>query len=156
MRTALLLLVLIAANAATSTPKADPPDACKMLTLEDVTAVLGQGFSAGTAGQASAGSTCTYQKDRLNFVTISITPAKGGDAKAVLFKRRDDFERHNKGVLEVPAVCSDAFVVATSATSALMLTAKGEFNTELQVVVDGRADTASSQKLARTVCGRLP
>jgi hypothetical protein len=127
-----------------------------MLTLEDVTAALGQGFTAGTAGTANQGTTCTYQKDRFTFVTIAILPPKGGDTKAFMVKRREDFERHNKGVLEVPAVCSDAFVVATSATSATLVTAKGEWTSELQVVVDGRADTASAQRLARGVCARLP
>jgi hypothetical protein len=158
MRLPLLVLLLMATN--TRGPgSSDPPDACKMLTIEDVTAALGPGYTPGpddTHIQTATMSGCQYRKDRLNFVQVSITPAEGGDSKAVLRKRRETFERKNRGVIEVPAVCSDAFVVALSSTTAKVMTAKGEWNTELEVLVDGKGDTSTGQTLARAICSRLP
>ena len=144
-----LLVVLLAAPAAAS---GQAPDPCKLLTQEDVTAALGPGFSAGTA---QAGK-CLYQKDELNFVSLAITQAQNGDARMVLNERRAHYEKRNKGVLEAPATCPSAFVVAVTSTNAIFMGAKGGWNTELQVMVDGKSDAAIERTLGRTVCQRLP
>jgi hypothetical protein len=147
-----LLVVLLAAPAALP---GQAPDPCKLLTQEDVTAALGPGYSAAVAG-AGQGSKCLYQKDELNFVSLSIAQAQNGDARMVLNERRASYEKKNKGVLEAPATCPAAFVVAVSATNAIFMGAKGGWNTELQVTVDGKSDAAIERTLGRTVCERLP
>ena len=154
MRVALLVVLLAASPVA-----AQAPDPCKLLTLEDVTAALGPGFSASTAaakGQASQGPSCSYQKDELNFVSLVISQPHSGDAKLVLNERRASYEKKNKGVLEAPATCPAAFVVALSSTNAIFMGAKGGWNTELQVMVDGKSDAAAERRLGRTICERIP
>jgi hypothetical protein len=151
-----LLFVLLAVPPAT--PR-QSPDPCKLLTQEDVTAALGPGFSPASAAakdQSSEGVRCVYRKDELNFVSLSIAQAEGGDAKLVLNQRRTNYEKKNKGVLEAPATCPGAFVVAVSSTNAIFMGAKGGWNTELQVMVDGKSDAVIERRLGRTVCERLP
>ena len=151
-----LLVVLFAASPVT----AQAPDPCKLLTQEDVTAALGPGFAPSSAaaakGQSSQGSRCVYQKDELNFVSLTIAQAQSGDAKLVLNERKLGYEKRNKGVLEAPATCPAAFVVALSSTNAIFMGAKGGFNTELQVTVEGKSDPVVERRLGRTVCERLP
>ncbi len=149
---ALLTVLLIAASGPSPTRPSQAPDACKLLTVEDVTGVLGAGYSAAK----TEGSGCEFRKDRINFVSIMVASAPDGDGKGVLRKRREAYEKKNKGVIEAPGVCNDAFVVAVNATTAILMTAKGGWTTELQVMVDGKGDMAAEQNLGRVACSRLP
>jgi hypothetical protein len=154
MRVALLVVLLAASPVA-----AQAPDPCKLLTQEDVTAAVGPGYSPASAAakdQPGKGTRCVYQKDELNFVSLTIVQAQNGDARLVLNERRLSFEKKNKGVLEAPATCPGAFVVAVSSTNAIFMGGKGGWNTELQVTVDGKSDAAIERTLGRTVCERLP
>jgi hypothetical protein len=151
-----LLVVLLATPPG---PSRQAPDPCKLLTLEDVTTALGPGYSAAAAAtrvQDGQGNRCVYQKDELNFVSLSIAQAQNGDARMVLNERRANYEKKNKGVLEAPATCPGAFVVAVSSTNAIFMGGKGGWNTEVQVTVDGKSDAVIERTLGRTVCERLP
>ena len=151
-----LLVVLLAVPPVT--PR-QAPDPCKLLTQEDVTAALGPGYSpapAAAKGASSQATRCVYQKDELNYVSLAIAQAQSGDAKLVLNERRLNYEKKNKGVLEAPATCPGAFVVAVSSTNAIFMGGKGAWTTEVQVTVDGKSDAAVERTLGRTVCERLP
>jgi hypothetical protein len=95
----------------------NPPDACKLLTLSDVTTVLGAGYVPGPAEariNTSEMSGCLYQRGAGNLVAIAILGAPNGDARAAVLARQDSQKRFGRTVTPLPGVCDAAFTVAIS------------------------------------------
>jgi hypothetical protein len=137
----------------------DPPEACKLLTLSDVTAVLGAGYAQGpmmAITNTSEMSTCLYQHGQGNSVAIAILPAPSGDAKGAVLSRQESQRRFGRTVTALPGVCDVAFVVEITPANTTLISAKGPWQIEYQIMTGGKPDANAEQQLAKVVCARLP
>jgi len=142
-----------------SGPGSKPPDACKLVTLADVTGALGAGFTQNPAGAlANSGdmSACLYQKGPTNTVAIAVLGAPDDDAKAAVLTRQDRQRRAGRTVTPLPGVCDVAFTVSITPSNTTLIAAKGPWQVEFQVVAGGKPDATAEQKLAKAACARLP
>lgn len=140
---------------------ADPaPDACKLVTASDVDAVLGGGFQvtpdpfAGKMGGES--SSCVYASGPGNSASIFIIRNPGGSAKSAVLARQQSQQRAGRSVSSIPGLCDAAFSVAINAQKTNVIAAKGVWQVETEVIVGGKADAQTAQKLAAVACSRLP
>ena len=136
-----------------------PPKACTLLTLADVTAVLGAGYAQGpdvAITNTSEISTCVYQRGRGNSVAIAILPAPNGDAKGAVLSRQQSQQRFGRAVTPLLGVCDVAFVVVITPTNTTLISAKGPWQIELQITTGDKPNPDAEQRLAKTVCGRVP
>lgn len=146
--------------AALPAPAAEPaPDACKLVTATDVSAVLGGGFQlvpdpfAGKMSRES--STCSYAKGPGSSASIFIIRNPGGEAKAAVLGRQQAQKRAGRAVTPIPGLCDAAFSVDINAQKTNVIAAKGVWQLETEVIVGGKADAQAAQKLAGVACSRL-
>jgi hypothetical protein len=142
-----------------STPIAAPPDACKLITLADVTAALGHGFTKGTVTEvANVGESrsCVYHRDPRTSVAISIVPGPTRSAQAAVLGRRQRYEIAGHSVAPLAGLCDAAFSVVIAPSDALVVAAKGRWQMDIQVLVAGRPNLQAAQTLTKTACSRRP
>jgi type IV secretory pathway VirB2 component (pilin) len=136
----------------------NPPEACKLLILSDVTAALGAGYALGPAfslANTSEMSSCLYQHGRGNSVAISILAAPGGDAKSAVGARAAGQKAFGRTVTTLTGVCDAAFVVVITPANTTLISGKGSWQIEYQVVTGGKPDPEAEQRFAKIVCSKL-
>jgi hypothetical protein len=140
-------------------PISAQPDACKLITLADVTAAVGRGFTKGTMVElASAGptSSCLYRRDPKTTVAISILPGPNRNAKAAVLGRRQRYETAGHPVAPLAGLCDAAFSVVIAPSDAIVVAAKGQWQMDVQVLISGRPNLQAAQTLTKAACRRRP
>jgi len=136
-----------------------PPDACKLITLADVTAALGRGFTKGAVSEVGNGgqsSSCLYHRDSKTSVAISMLPGPNHNAKAAVLGRRQRYETAGHSVAPLAGLCDAAFSVVIAPGDAIVVAAKGQWQLDVQVLISGRPNLQAAQTLTKTACGRRP
>ncbi len=141
------------------TPLPAPPDACKLITLADVTTALGRGFAKGPISElANSGeiSSCFYRKDPKTTVAISILEGANHSGKAAVLGRQQRYQTAGHSVAPLAGLCDAAFSVVITPSNAIVVAAKGPWQMDVQVLVSGRPNLQAAQTLTKTACGRRP
>lgn len=155
MRTALFIAILLCSSLLyAADPK--PPDACKILTSDDVAKVVGSGFkNIGFTGTASDNSNCAYMKDRNNLVNLMIVTLSGMTADAALAQMQKQYESQSLKITAVKGAGVGAFYSEFGNHKTLHF-GKGPWHAVLDVTLSGKPDSDAEEKLATTAYGKLP
>ena len=153
MRIGCVVLIL-----ATSLLFADtrPPDACKLLTAEDLVKVVGSGFKLiDSKGTASDNSYCAYTKGGSNIVNLMIVGSPEQNAAETLAKMQENYKKNGLTVIPVSNAGEGAFY-SESAKSMSLHFGKGLWQGVLDVTLKGKPDSEAEQKLAAIAYSRFP
>lgn len=137
------------------------PDACKLLTAEDVQKVVGPGFKLSPfRGTASDNSNCGYVKDKSNVANLLVVDAKT-DIGTALKALQEQHTQQNHKVVAIEGAGPGAFYVeyANAITKEPVIAAhigKATLHGVLEVKIKAKPDTDALQKLAKIVYTRLP
>src|SRR5262245_58512395 len=119
------------------TPISREPDACRLITLADVTTALGRGFARGAMSEVANGgsSSCFYDRDPKTSVAISILPGPNRNARAAVLGRRQRYETAGHSVAPLAGLCDAAFSVVIDPGNALVVAANGHWQMDVQVLI---------------------
>ncbi len=101
-------------------------------------------------------STCLYQKDAGSSVAVGILPAQDKNGKAIVLARQAMMKNGGRSVTPIPGLCDAAFTMAIKPDNTTLVAGKGPWQVEVQAVVAQKPNVDAEQKIARTVCSRLP
>jgi len=135
----------------TRTVLAAPPDACKLLTLGDVQAMLGNGFAPAPGGMASDYSACTYKRGSGEVAGIIVL--KGTPTAADALKERAKIL--GSKATPVTGLGEGAFRVAFGNIAGVWF-GKGAWQANAEIKGSSAPEVAQVQKLAGIVLSRLP
>ena len=138
------------------------PDACTLLTAQDVQSVVGAGFELSPFhGMSSDSSNCGYTKDPKNVANLTLIPASGGAAATLSGMMKMQSERGFK-VTPVQGLGEGAYYGEKNIPGAKQFPnvatlhfGKGEIQALLDVQLNGKPDIEAAQKLAKLVYDRM-
>jgi len=145
------------ALALTAAVRFDPPDACTLVTLDDVKTALGSAWTASppsmNAHMADL-SSCYYQHGVGNLVAFSIQSVKGGDAKAGVSKMQANVAVKHV-VVALPDLCEGGFSEVNTKKITTVYAAKGQWQLAIEVLRDNKPDADVGKALLAGACKRL-
>lgn len=138
------------------------PDACKILTAQDVEKILGTGFQPSPLNQTTKEhSICGYTKGLNDSAAIEILQVEGMDGAAVIKELQKHFNTEGKKVVPVSDLGEGAFYMdapnpITGAPVIITHFAKGPFHASVDVKVNGKHDADAEQKIAKAAYTKFP
>ncbi|HET6267172.1 MAG TPA: hypothetical protein VFG11_05585 [Acidobacteriota bacterium] len=137
-----------------------PPDACTIMTAQDVEKVVGPGFKLSPFhGTASDNSSCGYMKDKNNIVMLTIVVYPGINAGFAQLQKQ--YAQAGRKVVPIEGGGENAFLcdypnAATGERVVAIHFGKGASHCVLEVKINGKDDGDAEQKLVKLAYPRLP
>ncbi len=127
-------------------------EACKLLTLQDVTSVVGGGFKPTELLKSS--EICGYIKSSADTVGFFIA-GPSSDAAAGLKDRQERFKKAGQAITPVAGLGEGAFYVIFNNQLTLNFFV-GQLYAQLGVLTGGKPNVDATLKLAKIALARMP
>jgi hypothetical protein len=151
------LFIAFCALTLTAVKRYDPPDACTLVTLDDVRAALDAGWTASPPSlnaHLPLLSSCSYQNGMGNLVAFSIQSPQGGNAKDAVSKLQASVSVKHV-VVALPDLCDGGFSEVNTKKITTVYAAKGKWQLEIEVLRGDKPDVDAGKALVAGACKRL-
>jgi hypothetical protein len=127
------------------------PDACNLMSPQDVASVLGSNYQPIPAGKGLG--ICGYMKGKDTAAILVLGPVD--DAALGLQQMHDSFQKAGRSVTSVPDLGTSAFYDIYNGKITLNF-GKGHWWAQVSVQTGGKANVDATIKLARVALSRWP
>lgn len=156
MRFACMVVILLFAGYVFGQSK--PPEACTLITEQDVAKVVGAGFKLmSSKGTSNDNSDCAYSRNQANIVNLMVvgTGSPSLTAAQALGQMQANYEKNGYKVTPVSGAGENAFSSEIGGLKTVRF-GKANWHCMVNVTVKGKPDLDAAQKLAAIAYTRLP
>lgn len=152
------LAALMAAVAALSAQSSvSSPDACTVLTMEDVTTTMGAGWTVlpkEARTRTDNLTTCSYYHGTGNLVSFSLFRASNGNAKKSVASRQVNAPAKYHAA-SIPELCEGGFSEDLGHNNITVIAAHGVWQVQMSVLKGNVADLEAAKVLVAAACKRM-
>lgn len=146
------ILILLIGITAAGAGETKIPEACKLLTLQDVTSVVGGGYKRN---EVYKGPYCGYNGPNDAEIFLNVGGALAQNASAALKQIHATFKSSDRAMTDVPGLGDGAFYT-TETNSVQLLFGKGQWLATLGVRVGPKPNVDAALKLGKVVFAKMP